>query len=249
MWDGVTAGNLPTNAQLVAGYLTGRYAWSAADWARFPNSVHVGIATQAQYDVGVVLDVETGDATPAQAPGWVTARRAAGIDPTVYCNSSTWPEVRAAFQSAGVVEPWYWIAHYDLQPTPLPAGAVAKQYQSTAGYDLSSVANYWPGVDHRMAPTENPNGILDWDDVGLIMKFGNVANVQAPGQPINYVTLGSVLRADPVALIRALATQVTALSNQVAALSTVSGADPAALAKAVCDEQDRRAAKRAGTVV
>lgn len=248
MWDGVTAGNLPTNAQLVAGYLTGPYTWSAADWARFPNSIHVGICTQARYNIGVVLDVETGDATPVQAPGWVTARRAAGIDPTVYCNASTWPSVRTAFQDAGVIEPWYWIAKYD-HLSAIPAGAVAKQYENTAGYDLSSVAAYWPGVDRHMAPTENPNGILDYNDVGLIMGFGNVANVQTPNTPINYVTLGSMLRADPIALLRTILAQVDILTNQVAALSTVAGVDPAALAKAVCDEQDRRAAKRDGTVV
>ena len=149
MNDAVTPSNIdPSKVQLVAGYLNGIYAWSAADWARFPNAVHVGISVRASYTQGHVLDVENGDATPAESVGWVQARRAAGADPTVYCNGSTWPLVRAAFQSAGVAEPHYWIAEYDGDPT-LPAGVVAKQYLGDVapGIDISSVADYWPGVD------------------------------------------------------------------------------------------------------
>jgi hypothetical protein len=83
-------------------------------------------------------------------------RRAAGADPTIYCNASTWPAVRAAFAAANVAEPHYWIAKYDGDPT-IPAGAVAKQYRGDVapGYDVSSVVDYWPGVDP--APT-NPGG-------------------------------------------------------------------------------------------
>src|SRR4051812_12158924 len=102
MYDSVNAGAIPRDAALVAGYLApSRYAWSAADWARFPHAVKVRIAIFADVDDGHVLDVEPGDATPAEAPGWVKRRRAAGIDPTVYCNASTWPTVRAKFRRQG----------------------------------------------------------------------------------------------------------------------------------------------------
>jgi len=153
MHDAVTPSNIdPRAVQLVAGYLNGRYAWSAADWARFPDAVHVGISVRAYWTVGHVLDVETGDATPAEAPAWVQARRVAGADPTVYCNSSTWPAVRAAFAAAHVAEPHYWIARYDGDPT-IPDGAVAKQYRGNVapGIDVSAVRDFWPGVDP--APT------------------------------------------------------------------------------------------------
>jgi hypothetical protein len=71
---------------------------------------------------------------------------------TVYCNTSEWPQVRAAFQNAGVTEPNYWVAQYDNNPT-IPAGAVAKQYIGDyQGYDKSVVADYWPGVDPAPAP-------------------------------------------------------------------------------------------------
>lgn len=148
MYDGIDsdAGIIPADAQLVAGYVDGDYVWTGADWARFPHAVHVRIAVHAGTDDGHVLDVESGNATPAESVDWVLLRRGSGADPTVYCNTSTWPQVRAAFQARTVPEPHYWIADYDGD-TAIPAGAVAHQYASTARWDLSAVADYWPGVD------------------------------------------------------------------------------------------------------
>jgi len=153
MYDAVTAANiLAANPKptIVAGYVDKIVLepWSGADWALFPDAVKVQIVKKASSNFGHVLDVERGDAEPAEAPGWVTMRRKAGADPTVYCNASTWPTVRAVFTAAGVAEPHYWIARYDGDPT-IPAGAVAKQYRGDVapGYDVSSVADYWPGVD------------------------------------------------------------------------------------------------------
>lgn len=143
MYDSVTATAIPTNAAVVAGYVDGAYAWSKADWARFPESVKVRIAVFARTNDGHVLDVENGDATPAQAPGWVRMRRAAGLDPIVYCNASTWPSVISAFSSAGIAGPHYWIAQYDGNPA-IPSGAVAKQYNDPPGsggeYDISNAS-------------------------------------------------------------------------------------------------------------
>lgn len=154
MYDGVNASRLPTDAQLVAGYVDGLYAWSAADWARFPHSVKVRIAVFSSTNNGEVLDVETGDATPAESVDWVLMRRRAGVDPSVYMNTSTWPAVRAAFRARNVAEPHYWVAQYDGVAS-IPAGAVAKQYfnNNQAGYDLSVVADQWPGVDSASGTT------------------------------------------------------------------------------------------------
>lgn len=157
MYDGIDsdAEIIPTNAQLVAGYVDGDYAWSTADWARFPRSVHVRIAVRSRTNAGSVLDVETGDATPAASVDWVLLRRGAGADPTVYCNASTWPAVRAAFHARSVPEPHYWIADYNGS-TAIPAGAIAHQYAEASRWDLSSVADYWPGVDPAPNPTPAP---------------------------------------------------------------------------------------------
>jgi hypothetical protein len=150
MYDAVTAANIPADARMVAGYIDRikLIPWSTEDWARFPRAVKVTIVKKADTNDGHVLDVELGDAKPGEAPGWARMRREAGAVPTVYCNLATWPEVRSAFSSAGVAEPHYWIAHYDGDPT-IPDGAIAKQYLGNVapGYDVSSVLDYWPGVD------------------------------------------------------------------------------------------------------
>lgn len=153
MYDSVTASAIPRTAEMVAGYLPpSRYAWSPGDWALFPRAAKVRIAIFASVNDGHVLDVEPGDATPSQAPDWVQMRRRAGLaHPTVYCNLSTWDQVRSEFQRQGVREPHYWIARYDGVAAMIP-GAVAKQYANPpvhgrGHFDLSVVADFWPGVD------------------------------------------------------------------------------------------------------
>lgn len=149
MHDGIASDALliPATTQLVAGYVDGLYAWSAADWDRFPHSVKVRIAVFTSTDDGHVLDVEPGnDMTPSHWVSWVQMRRKAGVDPTIYVGENNWQLVRDAFQSAKVAEPHYWVARYD-NIQQIPAGAVAKQYADAGSYDLSVVADYWPGVD------------------------------------------------------------------------------------------------------
>lgn len=158
MLDGIASdapamARYPGAISFVAGYVDGLYRWSTADWALFPNSVHVRIAVFATTNDGHVLDCEPGNCTPAESVDWVLMRRRAGVDPTVYCNELDpvvgWPAVRAAFRARGVAEPHYWVANYSVsQSNPVvPVGAVALQYRDAGAYDLSVVADYWPGVD------------------------------------------------------------------------------------------------------
>lgn len=160
MYDAVTLANVQavtSSPQLVACYDDGTYQNVAEARQRFPHSIIVPIAVRSS-DTGShvrVLDCETGDASPSECPGWVQAMRAQGVDPTIYCNTSTWPSVKAAFSNAGVAQPHYWVAQYDGDPT-IPSGAVAKQYLGDYhGYDKSSVLDVWPGVDSS-TPTPPP---------------------------------------------------------------------------------------------
>jgi hypothetical protein len=157
MYDAVTPENVPRDAQMVAGYIDGRFAWSAAQWAYFPNSVKVRIACFASTNDGQVLDCEWGDATPQQCPGWAVQARARGQEPTIYCSFSTWPTVRAAFAAAGVAEPQWWIAAYPGNGPYLYPGSVAHQYANPGPVDISVVADYWPGVDN------STQGVPDMD--------------------------------------------------------------------------------------
>ncbi|MCT9007095.1 hypothetical protein [Streptomyces rhizosphaerihabitans] len=147
MYDAVTPSNIPATATMVAGYTDGRYANMSQLKARFPHATVVSIAVH-HTTAAQVLDVERGDATPPEAVLWCTHTMASTSNKelTVYCNSSTWPQVRAAFRAARVTEPNYWIAQYDNKPH-IPDSAVAKQYASNKGFDTSAVVGHWPGVD------------------------------------------------------------------------------------------------------
>lgn len=219
--------NIPPTAQLVAGYLApSPFAWTATDWARFPNAVHVRIAVRASTNDGQVLDVERGDVTPAQAPGWVVMRRAAGCDPTVYCSSSTWAAVQREFATQGVAQPRYWVASYPGGGPVIPSGAVAHQYESTSKYDRSAVADFWPGVD-------TPGGDMELTDsigkntsgatVTVLQAFDTmysslVDSKAAPSGRTLYDVLGA-LQAQVSALSGALSTEEAAI------IASVAGAD------------------------
>lgn len=148
-YDSVSASSIPASAQVVAGYVDGLYRWTNADWNRFPNASKVRIAVFPSTNDGFVLDVEDGDATPAQAPGWVAMRRAAGVtNATIYCSRSLVSTVLAAFDAAGVARPLIWDADW-TGSSHLSPGSVATQYanppSSGGNYDLSVTNGSWPG--------------------------------------------------------------------------------------------------------
>lgn len=157
MYDGVTWENIPDNGPagtIVAVYRTGRYAADAAKVAaRFPAAKYpvIWVDVNGSDPAGAqALDVEKGDATPAQAPGWVKARLAAvkGSLPTVYCNRSTIASVASECAAAGLklgVHWWLWVA--TLDGTDYVAdGVVACQREGgvSAPFDTSVVyADWW----------------------------------------------------------------------------------------------------------
>ena len=167
MYDGVNAlaagmARQFPHAQMVAYYIDGRYAWSQAEIALFPHAEHVTIAVRPGTNAGDVLDVEPGDALASQAGAWIDMRHAAGLyRPTVYCNLSTVPAVRAATGHRILGRDYdIWVALYDgaTQPPPVPglppAQFAAKQFRSTPEFDVSMVYDdAWP---HRQAAHPAP---------------------------------------------------------------------------------------------
>lgn len=162
MYDSTSPWDIPRNAQLVAGYVDGRYTWPQAWWDMFPNSVHVRISAVGRV-TAPVGDVEDGCIWPVEnAVDWVLRARADGYDPTIYINQANdWRPCKAAFAARGVPEPHWWVAKYDGVAL-VPPGAVAKQYAHPADppgswpsgphevdkhYDVSAVDDYWPGID------------------------------------------------------------------------------------------------------
>ena len=157
MYDSTNPFDIPIGAPMVAGYVDGLYKWSDAGWQRFPEAIWVRIAVFASTNDGQVLDVENGDATPAQAPGWAKMRLAAGQIPTLYFSLSLFGDVNKAMTDAGVKTWGVWVADWTGSPF-LHSGTYATQYDhpphSGGHYDLSIVADYWPGVDPP--PTVSP---------------------------------------------------------------------------------------------
>jgi hypothetical protein len=192
MYDSVSPGNIPRNAVAVAGYVDGFYAWSQAAWDMFPNSLHIPIAVHPGTNAGIVLDVEPGDATPAQAAGWIRMRNQAGLAvANLYCNNSELGQVMA--DNVGLSFN-IWLAEYTQVPH-IPNTAAACQYADPGPYDISLCNDWWPqgfdpfqfiptGGDMVIAPSGSLYEIYVYN--GAIFLFAT----QATGQGMDDVVHG-----------------------------------------------------------
>lgn len=180
MYDSVRPGEIPADAEVVALYVDGKYAATAADWNRFTRAVKVRISAIGENTNAHVFDCEPGCIwPPAEVVPCVLAARARGIDPTVYVNERNhWGPVRAAFDAAGVAHPHWLVANYNgvfdsekgewVSGLVIPAGAVGKQFADPGmpgvggHYDLSVVADYWPGVDGTFDNPSKTGQEGDW---------------------------------------------------------------------------------------
>lgn len=152
LYDSTNPFDIPAGVA-AAGYCDGIYAWSAIGWARFPTAKR--IAVSAATNDGEALDVETGDATPDQAPGWVKMRRAAGVlQPWVYVNRSNRSAVEFNLNKFGIMSDQValWVATLDGTQTvpagPYPVAAVQYANSTISGghYDISLVnQTFGPG--------------------------------------------------------------------------------------------------------
>jgi hypothetical protein len=174
MGDSIDARGIPVGTPVVAGYGDGLFIWSPSwwdgsnGWDLHPDAVHLVIVVSAAH-AGDILDVETGDATPEQVPGWVRAfNRPGRRRPTVYSARSTWPAIVAALEGAGLsaaAVDW-WAA--TLDGTTDVAGAVAVQYRDLGPWDESVIRDLgWIGgggevatIDDVYAKVADIEGIL-----------------------------------------------------------------------------------------
>lgn len=115
MYDSIAVDQIPMGPPAVAGYVGGTWANYGELVTRFPNAHHLSIAVNAGEDADC-LDVETGDATPGDVPGWYDRQRAKGVErPCIYASASTMdsgivPLVRAGHIARPLVR--LWSAHY-----------------------------------------------------------------------------------------------------------------------------------------
>jgi hypothetical protein len=225
--DSTNADDIPTTAGMVGGYVDGKWKWTPANWQRFPNAIHVPIACFPGTNDGVVGDVETGDMLPWELVDWVLMRRAASVDPTGYVNLSNWNPTRTEFQLRGIPEPHWWLADYDNNPQ-LPAGAMAKQYANSplAGghYDLSVVADFWPGVDQIHKEQQQEMIILLGPDGAQYFLCGTFfAHIPSVAESTALQAAGAKIATVSQAFIDSLKTSVTSVGAGNASANKFSG--------------------------
>jgi hypothetical protein len=167
MYDAVNASNIPKSAQIVAGYVDGRYANYGQIVSEFPSALHVSITVLGTAGARVA-DCETGDLTPAQAAAWAHEEIRAGRRPTIYSNESSHGDIANALAAEGLAfqkDVDWWAAGYTNSPYLAP-GSVATQWKGgmTAPYDVSDTNGVWPG-----AVTPPPSPHSNNDCVGIIL--------------------------------------------------------------------------------
>ena len=140
MYDSA-AGTFPPDSKLNAYYFNGLYAHRP--YVTGKGRVWIDVLNNAP-DRCRFLDVERGDATPADVPGWLDLRNRVGIG-GIYCDLSTLPEV---IHHANGREFDLWLATLDdsVPPVTVPHGRLL-MVQTIKGYayDTSVVVDeaFW----------------------------------------------------------------------------------------------------------
>lgn len=140
MFDSTDLGQIPADAACVAGYVGGRWPTAREIPHRFPRARLLTIAVTAAEDAET-LDIETGDATPADAAGWFERQRRRGVPrPCLYASASVMAAVVAAIRAAGIERGAVrlWSAHYTHSPHicgPKTCGAVSLDVDGTQWTD------------------------------------------------------------------------------------------------------------------
>lgn len=114
MYDSIDISQVPGDAEAVAGYVNGHWPTYSSLAGAFPRALRLSIAVSADADADC-LDVEAGNATIAQVPGWLARQAARGVwRPCVYASASVMGGVLGAVQVAGrsLSAYRYWSAHY-----------------------------------------------------------------------------------------------------------------------------------------
>lgn len=140
LYDSVNPSSLPSSSQAVAVYANGHYA--AAPGQVGKRGLTLWIDTNGSDPHADVLDVEPGDATPAQAAAWVQQKLDASPNSTaiIYTMRSDWGAVQAAISHLAWWMPShtkYWIADPTGYPHLVP-GSQATQWYWGQNFDIST---------------------------------------------------------------------------------------------------------------
>lgn len=187
MLDSTTVANLPGGADAYAGYTTGLFPTWPALKARFEGKAHlVSIAISAS-EHALCLDVEKGDATPAQVPAWVATEHSRKVArPIVYASASAMPDILARLAAAGIKRGAVrlWSAHYGIgkhicgPQVPgcgFPAADATQWTDLAAGVDGTHIDESELASDFFITVTPAPPVEL----YGYLVTQGSVGNIHA----------------------------------------------------------------------
>ena len=175
---------IPANAKAVAGYVGGSWPTFPIEVHRFPHAHHLSIAVNAGEDAEC-LDIETGDATPAEAPAWFRRQTARGVKRSCfYTQRSRVNELVAVLNHAGIHRDEYrlWVAGYLNSRRPhfpgpadgLVTHADACQYDDKAlgrNLDVSICEDSFFGLvppphpSNTYQPNDEKNWCIEWDRI------------------------------------------------------------------------------------
>ena len=142
MFDSTDVGQIPVGPPAAAGYVDGHWPTFAELSERFPNAHLLSIAVSPEHDAEC-LDVESGDATPADVPGWYERQRKRGVErPVIYADASTMQEsIVPLVRSGAIARPLVrlWSAHWAGSHicSPSSCGAVSVAMDATQWTDRS----------------------------------------------------------------------------------------------------------------
>lgn len=186
MVDSDNAATMPGGFPVYAANVNGRSPQFPLLAGKFPTASYLPIGVSSQAHEGLCGDAETGDGPWTRWVTWVVMRRADGVDPWLYAGWDWHAMLVNRFASLSIPQPWWWIAD-PLKKLAAPEGRIlALQQTYTAGYDLSVVADYLPGVDPAPANTQEETSMgiaLQRDADGTV----TVAGVSPAGHPLVFV--------------------------------------------------------------
>jgi hypothetical protein len=156
VYDAVTPGNIPrlasTSTDAIMAYADGLYANLDQVQRDFPRHRHFLIFVHPDDPIPdwckghvIFLDVENGDSTPQDAPGWCRKAHAAGAIPGLYASRDTWAQLRATLEhdplvAGGPAATLAAIVKWDANPGTgehIDNGYDGTQYDWQGGYDKS----------------------------------------------------------------------------------------------------------------
>lgn len=114
MYDAVVVDHIPKDAKAVAGYVNGNYQTFPSLKAGWPKARKVSIAVTSSVDAHC-LDVEPGDATNGDAPGWFFRHDRKKYGKAIfYTSASNVAPLMAVLEQAGIKRADFkvWAAHF-----------------------------------------------------------------------------------------------------------------------------------------